>query len=254
MVPIVPNGPNRPGAPCKPSVRGVASGSAPPRPPARLPGQGGWRPVLSAPEPSRFIGSGRLVSDAAERHHTRPVRAPRGRFARPGTRARQPRAHPCVARVRQRGPPQPVSARRRRAHARRWRQSTRGVHRRRRGIRPPGQLNPRHDSVVRVEARRLREKLRDYYDGGGVDDQVPIRLPKGGYHPVFEWNRPPVPQAADAGRLDSGTPPAASTATVRESRAGCRGPGRCMRASSWPSARPSGVSRGGRERRRARRL
>ena len=69
---------------------------------------------------------------------------------------------------------------------------------------------------MRVEARRLREKLRDYYDGGGVDDQVRIRLPKGGYHPVFEWNRPPVPQAADAGRLDSGTPPAASTATVRE--------------------------------------
>jgi hypothetical protein len=42
------------------------------------------------------------------------------------------------------------------------------------------------DPVVRVEARRLRRKLAEYYAGGGREDPVEIRLPKGGYLPTFE--------------------------------------------------------------------
>lgn len=42
------------------------------------------------------------------------------------------------------------------------------------------------DPVVRVEARRLRRKLAEYYAGGGHQDPVEIRLPKGGYLPAFE--------------------------------------------------------------------
>jgi len=40
------------------------------------------------------------------------------------------------------------------------------------------------DPVVRVDARRLRDKLREYYEGRS--DPVVISLPKGGYVPVFE--------------------------------------------------------------------
>jgi Tol biopolymer transport system component len=42
------------------------------------------------------------------------------------------------------------------------------------------------DSVVRVDARRLRDKLREYYEGRS--DPVVISLPKGSYVPVFEAN------------------------------------------------------------------
>ncbi len=42
------------------------------------------------------------------------------------------------------------------------------------------------DPVVRVEARRLRRKLAEYYAGGGREDLLEIRLPKGGYLPMFE--------------------------------------------------------------------
>jgi Tol biopolymer transport system component len=40
------------------------------------------------------------------------------------------------------------------------------------------------DPVVRVDARRLRDKLREYY--AGRSDPVVISLPKGSYVPVFE--------------------------------------------------------------------
>jgi Tol biopolymer transport system component len=42
------------------------------------------------------------------------------------------------------------------------------------------------DPVVRVDARRLRDKLREYYQGRS--DPIVISLPKGSYVPVFEAN------------------------------------------------------------------
>ena len=45
--------------------------------------------------------------------------------------------------------------------------------------------DPRLDSVVRVEASRLRSKLAEYYASEGVDDAVLITVPKGGYIPAF---------------------------------------------------------------------
>jgi hypothetical protein len=50
--------------------------------------------------------------------------------------------------------------------------------------------DPRTDSIVRVEAQRLRRKLRDYYEAQGVEDAVVIRLPPGSYVPVFEYRQP----------------------------------------------------------------
>lgn len=46
-------------------------------------------------------------------------------------------------------------------------------------------FDPRADSVVRVEARRLRSKLRDYYETEGKDDPLVITVPTGSYVPVF---------------------------------------------------------------------
>ncbi len=47
-------------------------------------------------------------------------------------------------------------------------------------------FDPANDSVVRVEAARLRRTLAAYYDGEGRDDPVLIGIPKGGYVPAFQ--------------------------------------------------------------------
>jgi hypothetical protein len=46
-------------------------------------------------------------------------------------------------------------------------------------------FDPRTDTIVRVEARRLRAKLKDYYESEGRDDIVLIDFPKGSYVPTF---------------------------------------------------------------------
>ncbi len=51
-------------------------------------------------------------------------------------------------------------------------------------------FDPRIDPVVRVEARRLRARLADYYGEEGAEDRVVFQLPKGGYVPVVEFRQP----------------------------------------------------------------
>jgi len=46
-------------------------------------------------------------------------------------------------------------------------------------------FDPRTDTIVRVEARRLRSKLKEYYDTDGQQDPVLIQFPKGSYVPTF---------------------------------------------------------------------
>lgn len=46
--------------------------------------------------------------------------------------------------------------------------------------------DPRLDSIVRVEARRLRTKLDEYYAREGADDEVIIKMRRGTYAPCFE--------------------------------------------------------------------
>src|SRR5580658_6866310 len=57
----------------------------------------------------------------------------------------------------------------------------------------PDSFDPQTDAVVRLEARRLRLKLAEYYQQEGLDDPVIIELPKGGYVPRFRA-RPAPPQ------------------------------------------------------------
>jgi len=47
--------------------------------------------------------------------------------------------------------------------------------------------DPSIDATVRVEAGRLRSRLREYYDEEGSGDPIHIDLPKGGYHPTFAF-------------------------------------------------------------------
>jgi TolB-like protein len=50
--------------------------------------------------------------------------------------------------------------------------------------------DPRLDSIVRVEAGRLRSKIDEYYNGPGRDDAVLIQMRRGSYAPVFEHRQP----------------------------------------------------------------
>jgi TolB-like protein/Tfp pilus assembly protein PilF len=47
--------------------------------------------------------------------------------------------------------------------------------------------DPSIDATVRVEAGRLRSRLREYYDVEGSGDPVSIDVPKGGYYPTFTF-------------------------------------------------------------------
>jgi Tol biopolymer transport system component len=46
--------------------------------------------------------------------------------------------------------------------------------------------DPKEEPIVRVEARRLRARLEEYYSSAGSLDPVRITLPKGGYLAAFE--------------------------------------------------------------------
>jgi len=50
----------------------------------------------------------------------------------------------------------------------------------------PASYDPKIDPIVRVEAARLRGRLREYYEADGAEDPVRILMPKGSYVPTFE--------------------------------------------------------------------
>jgi hypothetical protein len=56
-------------------------------------------------------------------------------------------------------------------------------------------FDPTSDPIVRVQARRLREKLTLYYKNEGPGDPVRISIPTGSYVPVFStFQRPATPE------------------------------------------------------------
>jgi hypothetical protein len=59
-------------------------------------------------------------------------------------------------------------------------------------------FDPKKDSIVRVEAHRLRKRLAEYYDGPGAAHSIHIEIPNGQYAPRFVHQTPqsseePVP-------------------------------------------------------------
>jgi len=59
--------------------------------------------------------------------------------------------------------------------------------------RPPD-FDPAVDSMVRVQAGRLRTKLAEYYSGEGAEDHIRIELPKGTYTLAFHKRDPLHPR------------------------------------------------------------
>jgi Tol biopolymer transport system component len=49
-------------------------------------------------------------------------------------------------------------------------------------------FDPKTDSIVRVDAVKLRNRLSEYYAGSGATDEVRIAIPKGGYVATFVCN------------------------------------------------------------------
>jgi adenylate cyclase len=68
----------------------------------------------------------------------------------------------------------------------------------------PETFDPVVDPLVRIEAARLREKLREYYDSDGQRDPIRIELPKGSYVPQIELR--------EAARLELQASPAGTKA------------------------------------------
>jgi TolB-like protein len=79
------------------------------------------------------------------------------------------------------------------------------------------QYDPRLDSIVRVEARRLRTKLDEYYAGAGRDDPILIEMRRGAYVPAFDRRAvpasPPPPAIARAPFRTGWTPGRIALAT-----------------------------------------
>ena len=88
--------------------------------------------------------------------------------------------------------------------------------------------DPRIDSVVRVQAGRLRTKLQEYYTTEGKGDPVIIDLPKGHYHPVFLCAREEGEGAASQSAAQTPNPPHANghAAAVTQADAAPRAEGR----------------------------
>ena len=69
----------------------------------------------------------------------------------------------------------------------------------------PETFDPVTDPLVRIEAARLREKLREYYGTDGQGDPIHIDLPKGTYTPHIEIRQPATPDTR-LDRPDATTP------------------------------------------------
>ena len=59
-------------------------------------------------------------------------------------------------------------------------------------------FDPQLDSVIRVQAGRLRTKLASYYASEGEDDHIVVELPKGNYALHFRENGNKKPKPAEA--------------------------------------------------------
>ncbi len=62
----------------------------------------------------------------------------------------------------------------------------------------PAKFDQKRDSIVRVEAHRLRKRLREYYEAQGSSHSIRIDIPPGQYAPHFVRQRPPEPDLSEA--------------------------------------------------------
>src|SRR2546426_4394171 len=67
----------------------------------------------------------------------------------------------------------------------------------------PESFDPAQDAIARVEVHRLRKRLREYYEGEGIDHPLRIVIPIGQYAPAFI-----SAQADEHGQTSSDSTPA----------------------------------------------
>jgi len=58
-------------------------------------------------------------------------------------------------------------------------------------------FDPDSNSIVRVEAGRLRRRLKEYYLATGASDPIVVEVPKGGYVPAFRRREPNLKSSAE---------------------------------------------------------
>jgi hypothetical protein len=73
--------------------------------------------------------------------------------------------------------------------------------------RPP-EFDQKKDSIVRVEAHRLRKRLKEYYSGDGAAHSVRIEIPPGQYTPKFITASEPIEVPTAALTPETPLPPA----------------------------------------------
>ncbi len=65
--------------------------------------------------------------------------------------------------------------------------------------RDAGRFDPRKDPIVRVTARRIRERLAHYYQDEGAGAYLEFSIPIGSYAPRIVWREPGEPRRANLG-------------------------------------------------------
>jgi hypothetical protein len=76
----------------------------------------------------------------------------------------------------------------------------------------PRDFDRSQDAIARVEAHRLRKKLREYYETEGKDREIQVSLPPGSYIPVFHYRNGATVTASPNGQVSSEDPSAAAAA------------------------------------------
>ncbi len=74
--------------------------------------------------------------------------------------------------------------------------------------RPAKLFNPTEDAIARVEAHRLRKRLKEYYETEGKDHSIHISIPPGTYVPVFVHRADPLKAITSAEPAETAPAPA----------------------------------------------
>ena len=77
----------------------------------------------------------------------------------------------------------------------------------------PSTFDANADPIVRMEAGRVRDRLREFYQSDGLSDPVRIELPKGSYTPTIEIRRDATTAAHQ--RIEGGLDVEPASSTVR---------------------------------------
>jgi hypothetical protein len=92
-----------------------------------------------------------------------------------------------------------------------------------------------NDNIVRVSARQLRNKLRDYFDEEGRSEALVMEIPKGGYVPRFHPRRETAPAASPARKWQIATITLALTTAALAILLFARVPGRPAEMAAKPT-------------------